>query len=159
MCKMPQRREVVVFGVDPSAGGIIARRVRYGDAFDAGNTDNWAGFSDTLTLVSSDGSLADFSPAALLDQDVDTALYAAGMAHDPTDNRIWLVSNLQGGPTYEITGIDGSEWTVRRLREPVNLTSAANGTFERVQCVSHSGHTLLIRVTQVDGYAEVMRVT
>lgn len=96
----------------------------------------------------------------MMDQDVDTALYAAGMAHDATGNRIWVVSDLQGGPTtYEITGLDGSEWTVRRLGEPANLTSSANGTFERVQCVDHSGYTLLIRATRVDGFTEVMRVS
>jgi hypothetical protein len=159
MCKMPRRREVVVIGVDGTVGGVIARRVRYGDAFDAGNTESWGEFSDPIALTSNDGSSDEFTAPSMMDQDLDSALYAAGMAHDATGNRIWVVSNLEGGSTYEITGLDGSRWTVRRLEDPANLTSSSNGTFERVQCIDHSGHTLLIRATQVDGFTEVMRVT
>lgn len=151
ICKMPQRREIANFD------GTAVIRVRYGEAKDASAT-NWAAYTDDITLTSSDGShTVLMTEANYTDADTDTALFACGMAYDHDNNCIWVVSNLAGGATYKITGLDGTTWTVEQVPDAANLTSTMNGTFERCRVFHLGGETLLVRVPSVTGYAEVMR--
>jgi hypothetical protein len=153
MVKMWQRREVAVL----SSSARI--RVRYGQAVDAGIPDNWAAYSDTITLTSLDGSHLDFNEVDVFrDDNFAHTMYAAGFAYDPVDDCLWVTTNHVGGASYKITGLNGNTWTTQRVVGAANLTRALNGTYGRMQVTTRGGATCLIRVPSVPGYTEIMRV-
>jgi hypothetical protein len=153
LAKIPQRREVVNFS------NTHKIRVRYGDAVDAGVPNDWANFTDKITLTSTDGSHLDFDQAGIYsDASGGNAMYAAGFAYDALCECLWFVTNNIGGKTYKITGLDGNTWRTERIMGAENLTRSINGTFGRLQVSNRGDVSTLVRVTSVPGYVEVMRV-
>ena len=153
MVRMPHRREFV------SIAGYANTRCRYGQAFDAGNTQNWSAYHDDIRFTSLDGSHSIFNDSAhWRDQSTDTPLFAAGGCFDYWGNCLWVQSNLQNGALYKITGLDSNSWTVSGVNGAAALTTSSNGTFHRCQVFVKGTATCLMRVSSTTGFPEVCRV-
>ncbi len=150
-CWMRERRQYVSF-----AGNQAAVRVRYGQAIDAG-ASNWTGYHDSIALTSSDGSHLDFSAANLRDTGTNL-LCSAGADYDAVGACIWVQANLAGSALYQISGLDGSTWTTRRVNGPLALTIAAQGTFGRFRIASMGSARVALRVTSTTTPIEVLRL-
>ena len=152
LAKMEQRREIANF----SGSGV--KRLRYGQAIDAGNTTDWTSYSDSITLTSSDGSHTTLTTGSNY-VDASGSLFACGAAYDATGDCIWIVSNFVGGPTYKVSGIStGNTWTTEIVSGASNLASVANGTYERCRLFTQGPSRMLMRATTVTNYTQIMRV-
>jgi hypothetical protein len=157
MIRMPQRREFVVLAAPGGSSGSV--RVRLGQAMDSGNRSNWSAFHDAIVLTSADGSHRDFDTAAhWLDTSPETPLFAAGGTYDHWGQCLWLQSNLEGGPLYRLSGLDGSTWQVERIRDVQALSTSINGTYHRCQVIVRGSTRCLLRVTSTTGRPEVCRI-
>ncbi len=153
MVRMPHRREFVILS------GSANTRCRYGQAFDSNQRSSWAGFNDTITLTSTDGSHMDFRDTSMwTDAAFGSPLFAAGGTYDHWGNCIWVQSNNQGGPLYKITGLAGNTWTVSRVAGPAALTRSKNGTYHRCQTIVMGRATCLLRASSTTSWPEVCRV-
>jgi hypothetical protein len=151
-CWMRERREAVSF-----AGNQRAVRLRYGAALDA-NASDWTPFHDVITLTSANGSdHLDFSAANL--KDVGTNLLCAAGAHyEHATGTIWVQANPTGTSLYQVTGLGGSTWTVRKIAGTQAIATAAQGTFGRFRIATFGASKLAIRVTGTTSPIQVMRL-
>jgi hypothetical protein len=167
--RMPERRQVVSFGVQSEvAAAAFHRRLRLGQAVDATTTYNgstsWAGYFDSLTLTSADGSHNDFNTQAnfadLNAPSVPSHLFAAGCVWDEATATAWVWGNNTGSDLYRLAGL-GSSNTVTTERLPTTarpLSSSFNGTFGRAMLVRRGGATCIVRVNSTLERAQIVRV-
>ncbi|MBI5256404.1 MAG: hypothetical protein HY855_07895 [Burkholderiales bacterium] len=149
---MRERREYVTFATT----GIV--RVRYGQAL-IGDADatlhDWTPFIDAVTLVSSDGSHADFNAMTLADEG---ALSSAGIHYDHAAGCLWIQANPVGGCLYQVTGLATNTWTVRKIAGTEARYAPVHMTYGRFRVATVGGVKLAIRVTGTTDPLQVMRL-
>jgi hypothetical protein len=151
-CWMRERREAVSF-----AGDQRATRLRYGAAIDSGSLE-WTSFHEAITLTSANGSdHLDFSAANL--QDIGTNLLCAAGAHyDHAGGSIWVQANTVGGSLYQVSGLDGTTWSVRKIGGSEAPTVCGQGTFGRFRIATIGTTKLALRVADTTNPLQVMRL-
>jgi hypothetical protein len=152
-CWMRERREAVSF-----AGDQKAVRVRYGAAIDSGSLD-WTSYHDAITLTSTNGTdHLDFSAANLLDNGGTNLLCQAGAHYDHGGGVIWVQANTVGGALYQITGLGGATWSVRKIAGTAAVETAGQGTFGKFRVATLGSTLLALRVSATRTAVQVMKL-
>lgn len=170
-CEMREARCVVWFTFDSTAGVPKAFRVRSGQALDAGgggSNTNWSNYTDTITLTSSDGSLADFNSSTFHDNTIFYPpwttphvgnLASCGTHYDAAADCIYIQGNEVGSKMYKVTGLFTNTWNVETLPGVAALSLASQFTFGRFRAFTFSnGVTLGFRVTWTTAPIEIIRL-
>lgn len=152
---MPTERTLLILAA--TASGYI-RRVRYGEAIDAGAT-NWGAYCDSPTLTSSDDSHLDFTAGNFDDAGGGQPLYEAGCCFDPVTRDLFIIPNNAGASVLKLTGaVDQPVLQVQRLTGHATLNASPNGTFQRCMLIRKGTARLLVRVTSTTRYPEICRL-
>jgi hypothetical protein len=150
-CWLRERREAVSF-----AGDQGAVRVRYGAAIDSGAAD-WTPYHDLITLTSANGvDHLDFSATNLHDNGDTNLLCEAGTHYDHSATTVWVQANTAGGSLYQITGLNGATWSVRKIGGTAAVETAGQGTFGRFRVATIGTKKIAMRVTGVQDPLQVM---